>query len=85
MAATDTACSLKPIRSDQETAMKLKFNSATELAALLTAAALISIGIDITQSHAAPKKKHDDRGGVYFYGPMVQIYPISQGRILAST
>jgi hypothetical protein len=68
MVATDTACSVKPIRSDQETAMKLKLNSATELAVLL-AAAIISIGIDTTQSHAAPKERHDDRGSVYYYGP----------------
>jgi hypothetical protein len=69
MVATDTACSLKPIRSDQETSMKLKLNSATELAAFLAAAAIISIGIDTTQSHAASKKKHDDRSSVYYYGP----------------
>jgi hypothetical protein len=69
MVATDTACSVKPMRSDQETAMKLKFNSATELAALLAAAAIISIGIDTTQSHAAPKTKHDDRSSIYYYGP----------------
>ena len=49
--------------------MKLKFNSATELAALLAAAVIISIGIDTTQSHAANKKKHDDRDSVYYYGP----------------
>jgi hypothetical protein len=69
MVATDTNCSVKPMRSDQETAMKLKFNSATELAALLAAAAIISIGIDTTQSHAAPKTKHDDRSSIYYYGP----------------
>jgi hypothetical protein len=67
MVATDTACSVKPIRSNLETAMKLKLDSATELAALL-AAAIISIGIDTTQSHAAPEKKHDDRSSVYYYG-----------------
>jgi len=69
MVATDTACSVKPMRSDQETAMKLRFNSTTELAALLAAAAIISIGIDTTQSHAAPKTKHDDRSSIYYYGP----------------
>jgi len=85
MVATDTACSVKPMRSDQETAMKLRFNSTTELAALLAAAAIISIGIDTTQSHAAPKTKHDDRSSIYYYGPMVQTYPISRGRLFAST
>jgi hypothetical protein len=69
MVAADTACSVKSVRSDQETAMKLKFNSATKFAALRIAAAIISIGIDTTQSHAAPKKKHDDRGSVYYYDP----------------
>ena len=49
--------------------MNLKFNTATELAALLAAAAVVSIVIDTTQSHAAPKKKHYDRGSVYYYGP----------------
>ena len=67
MVTTDAACSVGSIRSNQETAMKLEFNSATKLAALLAAA--ISIGIDTTQSHAAPKKKHDDRSSVYYYGP----------------
>ena len=48
--------------------MKLKLDSATDLAALL-AAAIISIAVGIIPSHAAPKKKHDDRGSVYDYGP----------------
>ncbi len=64
----DTAFS-EIIRSDQETAMKLKFNSTTELVALLAAAVIISIGIDTTQSHAAPQEEHDDRDSVYYYGP----------------
>ena len=49
--------------------MKLKFNSATELTALLTAAAIFSTVINTTQSHAAPKKKYDDSSSVYYYGP----------------
>jgi len=67
MVTTDAACSVGSIRSNQETAMKLEFNSAKKLAALLAAA--ISIGIDTTQSHAAPRKKNDDRSSVYYYGP----------------
>ena len=69
MVATDTACSAKSLRSDQEATMKLKLNSATELAALLTAAAIISAGINTTQSHATVKRKHNERGSVYYDGP----------------
>jgi hypothetical protein len=68
MVATNTTCSVKPIRSDQETAMKLNFNSKTKLAALFTAA-IISIDIGTTESHATSKKKQYDRRSVYYYGP----------------
>jgi hypothetical protein len=64
-----TACIVKPIRSHQETAMKLKSKSATKFAALLAAAATISIGIDAAPSGAAPRTTPDDRGSVYYYGP----------------
>lgn len=49
--------------------MKPNFNSKTKLAALFAAAAIISIDIGTTESHAASKKKHYDRGSVYYYGP----------------
>jgi hypothetical protein len=68
MVAADTACSVRSMRSVQGNTMKLKLYSARELAALLTAAAIISSGIASTQSHAAPKK-NDERGSVYYYGP----------------
>jgi hypothetical protein len=68
MVATGTAYSVRSERSDQETTMKVKFNTATELAAMLTAAAIFSVGINTTTSHASQKKKHDDRGSDYSYG-----------------
>jgi hypothetical protein len=47
--------------------MKLKFNSATTVTALLTAVA--SICVDTAHVHATPKQKHDDRSTIYYYGP----------------
>jgi hypothetical protein len=47
--------------------MKLKFNDATTLTTLLTAAALICV--DAAQVHATRKQTHNDRGGIYYYGP----------------
>lgn len=49
--------------------MKLNFNSKTKLAALFTAAAIISIDIGTTEAHATSKKKYYDRHSVYYYGP----------------
>jgi hypothetical protein len=68
MVVTDTASSARSERTDQETTMKVNFNSATELAAMLTAAVIFSAGINTTQSHASPKKKPDERGSDYYYG-----------------
>lgn len=48
--------------------MKLKFNSGTSFAALLSVA-VASICADATQVHAKPKQKHEHRGSVYDYGP----------------
>jgi hypothetical protein len=47
--------------------MKLKTNSTTALAALLTVVA--TFGLETNPLHATPKKKQDDRGSVYYYGP----------------
>jgi hypothetical protein len=56
------------VRSDQESAMKFKFNYATKVTTLLTAVAVASICVDTAQVHATHKQKHDDRGSVYYYG-----------------
>ena len=47
--------------------MKLKFDCATKVAALLTAVA--SICIDTAEVHATRKQKRDDGGSIYYYGP----------------
>jgi hypothetical protein len=64
---SDTTCGGKSVRPGQENAIKLKFNCATKVAALLTAVA--SICIDTAVVHATRKQKHDDRDGIYYYGP----------------
>jgi len=57
------------VRSDQESAMKFKFNYATKVTTSLTAVAVASICVDTAQVHATHKQKHDDRGSVYYCGP----------------
>ncbi len=47
--------------------MKLKFNFATKLTALL-AVAIGSIGIETTEVVARPRHKRNDRGSVQYYG-----------------
>lgn len=67
MFISDTTCGGESVRSGQESAMKLKSNCATRLAALLTAIA--SICIDTAEAHATGKQKRDDGGSIYYYGP----------------
>jgi hypothetical protein len=69
MLMSDTACNGKSVHVDQESAMKLKFNSSTKVTTLLAAVAVASIFVDTAQVHAAHQQKRDDRGAVYYYGP----------------
>src|ERR1700730_692096 len=67
MFISDTTCGGKSVRPGQQSAIKLKFNCATKVAALLTAVA--SICIDTAVVHATRKQKHDDRDSICYYGP----------------
>jgi len=48
--------------------MTWKFPAANKLAALLAAAAIVAVGLDMTAANAQSRRQSDDRGRVY-YGP----------------
>ena len=48
--------------------MTWKFPAANKLAALLAAAAIVAVGLDMTAANAQSKRQSDDRGRAY-YGP----------------
>ena len=48
--------------------MTWKFPAATKLAALLAAAAIVAVGLDMTAANAQSRRQSDDRGRAY-YGP----------------
>jgi hypothetical protein len=57
---------LKAALFARETAMKMKFVSTTGIVTLLAVAAFMVESLPV---HAAPKKRFDDRNGVFYYGP----------------
>jgi hypothetical protein len=48
--------------------MTWKFPAANKLAALLAAAAIVAVGLDMTAANAQSRRQSDDRGRAY-YGP----------------
>ena len=48
--------------------MTWKFPAANKLAALLAAAAIVAVGLDMTVANAQSRRQSDDRGRAY-YGP----------------
>jgi len=75
--------------------MTWKFPAANKLAALLAAAAIVAVGLDMTAANAQSKRQSDDRGRAYYgangpnvsyqQGPRTRVYVTKRSWLDAGT
>src|SRR5258708_5282358 len=75
--------------------MTWKFPAANKLAALLAAAAIVAVGLDMTPANAQPKRQSDERGRAYYgangpnvsyqQGPRTRVYVTKRSWLDAGT